>query len=93
MTDTVSLVFLLRFKASHNVITSTTTASAMTQGTSAVVALDSGDYSGQLTTRDIWCSHEPITYAVDNLSNVKVNSEAARGAASWTRTTRQKPRS
>ena len=77
MTDTISGVFT-ELKASHNVITSTTTASAITQGTSAVVALDSAITSVNSQRATFGAAINQLTYAVDNLSNVKVNSEAAR---------------
>ena len=77
MTDTVSGVFT-ELKASHNVITSTTTASAITQGSSAVVALDSAITAVNSQRATFGAAMNQLTYAVDNLSNVKVNSEAAR---------------
>jgi flagellin len=77
MTDTVSGVFT-ELKASHNVITSTTTASALTQGSSAVVALDSAITAVNSQRATFGAAMNQLTYAVDNLSNVKVNSEAAR---------------
>ena len=77
MTDTVSGVFT-EIKASHSVITSTTTASALTQGTSAVVAIDSAITAVNSQRATFGAAMNQLTYAVDNLSNVKVNSEAAR---------------
>ena len=77
MTDTVSGVFT-ELKASHNVITSTTTASAITQGTSAVVALDSAITAVNSQRATFGAAMNQLTYAVDNLSNVKVNAEASR---------------
>ena len=77
MTDTVSGVFT-EIKASHNVITSTTTGSAISQGTSAVVAIDSAITSVNSQRATFGAAMNQLTYAVDNLSNVKVNSEAAR---------------
>ena len=77
MTDTVSGVFT-ELKASHNVITSTTTASAMTQGSSAVVALDSAITAVNSQRATFGAAMNQLTYAVDNLSNVKVNAEASR---------------
>jgi flagellin len=77
MTDTVSGVFT-EIKASHNVITSTTTASALTGGTSAVVAIDSAITAVNSQRATFGAAVNQLTYAVDNLSNVKVNSEAAR---------------
>ena len=77
MTDTVSGVFT-ELKASHSVITSTTTASAITQGTSAVVAVDAAITAVNTQRATYGAAVNQLTYAVDNLSNVKVNSEAAR---------------
>ena len=77
MTDTVSGVFT-ELKASHNVITSTTTASAMTQGSSAVVALDSAITAVNSQRATFGAAMNQLTYAIDNLSNVKVNAEASR---------------
>ena len=77
MTDTVSGVFT-NLKASHAVITSTTTASAITQGTSAVVALDSAITAVNSQRATFGAAMNQLTYAVDNLSNVKVNAEASR---------------
>ena len=77
MTDTASGVFA-ELKASHSVITSTTTASALTQGTSAVVAIDSAITAVNSQRATFGAAMNQLTYAVDNLSNVKVNSEAAR---------------
>ena len=77
MTDTVSGVFT-ELKASHNVITSTTTASAITQGSSAVVALDSAITAVNSQRATFGAAMNQLTYAVDNLSNVKVNAEASR---------------
>ena len=78
MTDTVSGVFTEPIKASHNVITSNTTASAITQGTSAVVALDSAITAVNTQRATYGAAVNQLTYAVDNLSNVKVNAEASR---------------
>ena len=77
MTDTISGVFT-ELKASHNVITSTTTASAITQGTSAVVALDSAITAVNSQRATFGAAMNQLTYAVDNLSNVQVNAEASR---------------
>ena len=77
MTDTVSGVFT-ELKASHSVITSTTTASAITQGTSAVVALDAAITAVNSQRATFGAAMNQLTYAVDNLSNVKVNAEASR---------------
>ena len=76
MTDTVSGVFT-ELKASHNVITFTTTASAITQGTSAVVALDAAITAVNSQRATFGAAMNQLTYAVDNLSNVQVNAEAS----------------
>ena len=73
MTDTVSGVFT-NLKASHAVITSTTTASAITQGTIAVVALYSAITAVNSQRATFGAAMNQLTYAVDNLSNVKVNA-------------------
>ena len=77
MTDTVSGVFT-EIKASHNVITSTTTASAISQGASAVVAIDTAITAVNSQRATFGAAMNQLTYAIDNLANVKVNSEAAR---------------
>jgi flagellin len=77
MTNTVSGVFT-ELTASHSVITSTTTASAITQGTSAVVALDAAITAVNSQRATFGAAMNQLTYAVDNLSNVKVNAEASR---------------
>ena len=55
-----------------------TTASALTKGTSAVVAIDSAITAVNTQRATYGAAVNQLTYAVDNLSNVKVNSEAAR---------------
>ena len=55
-----------------------TTASAMTKGTSAVTAIDSAITAVNSQRATFGAAMNQLTYAVDNLSNVKVNSEAAR---------------
>ena len=76
MTNTASGVFA-ELTASHNVITAATTASAITQGTSAVVAIDAAITAvNQRAT--FGAAVNQLTYAVDNLSNVQVNAEASR---------------
>ena len=77
MTDTGSGVFA-ELKASHSVITSTTTASAITQGTSAVVALDAAITAVNSQRATFGAAINQLTYAVDNLANVQVNAEASR---------------
>ena len=65
----------------HNSATSIaagTTASAISKGTSAVSAIDSAITSVNSQRATFGAAINQLTYAVDNLANVKVNSEAAR---------------
>ena len=55
-----------------------TTASAITKGSSAITALDSAITAVNSQRATFGAAMNQLTYAVDNLSNVKVNSEAAR---------------
>ncbi|MDA0650550.1 MAG: flagellin [Proteobacteria bacterium] len=55
-----------------------TTASAITRGGSAVTAIDSAITAVNSQRATFGAAMNQLTYAVDNLSNVKVNSEAAR---------------
>lgn len=55
-----------------------TTGSAITKGTSAVTAIDSAITAVNSQRATFGAKVNQLTYAVDNLSNVKVNSEAAR---------------
>ena len=55
-----------------------TTASAITKGTSAVSAIDSAITAVNSQRATFGAAVNQLTYAVDNLANVKVNSEAAR---------------
>jgi flagellin len=55
-----------------------TTASAITKGTSAVTAIDSAITAVNSQRATFGAAVNQLTYAVDNLANVKVNSEAAR---------------
>ena len=55
-----------------------TTASALTKGTSAVTAIDTAITNVNTQRATFGAAVNQLTYAVDNLSNVKVNSEAAR---------------
>jgi flagellin len=64
--------------SAHGSIAATTTASALTTATSAVVAIDSTITSVNEQRATFGAKINQLTYAVDNLSNVKVNSEAAR---------------
>ena len=59
-------------------ITAGTTASALTKGTSAVTAIDTAITNISTQRATFGAAINQLTYAVDNLSNVKVNSEAAR---------------
>ena len=77
LTNDTSGVFNV-LTSSHATITSDTTASAITQGTSAVVALDSAITAVNSQRATFGAAMNQLTYAVDNLSNVKVNAEASR---------------
>lgn len=77
MTNSASGVFA-ELTASHNVITAATTASAITQGTSAVVAIDAAITAVNSQRATFGAAMNQLTYAVDNLSNVQVNAEASR---------------
>jgi len=55
-----------------------TTASAITKGTSAVNAIDSAITAVNSQRATFGAAVNQLTYAVDNLANVKVNSAAAR---------------
>ena len=59
-------------------LTAGTTASALTKGTSAVTAIDTAITNVSTQRATFGAAMNQLTYAVDNLSNVKVNSEAAR---------------
>ena len=59
-------------------LTAATTASALTKGTSAVTAIDTAITNVNSQRATFGAAMNQLTYAVDNLSNVKVNSEAAR---------------
>ena len=59
-------------------ITAGTTGSALTKGTSAVTAIDTAITNVNSQRATFGAAMNQLTYAVDNLSNVKVNSEAAR---------------
>ena len=64
--------------SAHGSIAAGTTASALTTATSAVVAIDATITSVNAQRATFGAKINQLTYAVDNLSNVKVNSEAAR---------------
>ncbi len=55
-----------------------TTASAITTATSAIVAIDSAITSVNSQRATFGAAMNQLTYAVDNLSNVRVNAEASR---------------
>ena len=65
-------------KVAASAITAGTTASALTKGTSAVTAIDTAITNVSTQRATFGAAINQLTYAVDNLSNVKVNSEAAR---------------
>jgi flagellin len=50
----------------------------LTKGTSAVTAIDTAITNVSTQRATFGAAMNQLTYAVDNLSNVKVNSEAAR---------------
>ena len=78
MRNNGSGVFAALATGSHNVLTSTTTASAVAHGASAIGLIDSAITSVNSQRATFGAAMNQLTYAVDNLSNVKVNSEAAR---------------
>ena len=59
-------------------LTAGTTASALTKGTSAVTAIDTAITNVNSQRATFGAAMNQLTYAVDNLSNVKVNAEASR---------------
>ena len=59
-------------------LTAGTTASALTKGTSAVTAIDSAITNVNSQRATFGAAMNQLTYAVDNLSNVKVNAESSR---------------
>ncbi len=59
-------------------LTAVTTASALTKGTSAVTLIDTAITNINTQRATFGAAINQLNYAVDNLSNVKVNSEAAR---------------
>jgi len=68
----------LPIHASAESIAAGTTASAISKGTSAVAVIDSAITSVNSQRATFGAAVNQLTYAVDNLANVKVNSEAAR---------------
>ena len=77
LTNTNSGVFA-SLTASHASIAAATTASAITTATSAVVAIDSAITAVNSQRATFGAAINQLTYAVDNLANVKVNAEASR---------------
>ena len=77
MTNTTSGVFHV-LTSSHATITAATTASAITQGTSVVVAIDAAITAVNSQRATFGAAVNQLTYAVDNLSNVQVNAESSR---------------
>ena len=70
-------------KAGHS-LSSTTTAQALTVASSAIVQIDSAITTVNTQRATYGAAMNQLSYAVDNLSNVKVNSEAARSRISDT---------
>ena len=64
--------------SAHGSIDAGTAASAITTATSAVVAIDSAISSVNSQRATFGAAVNQLTYAVDNLSSVKVNAEASR---------------
>ena len=64
--------------SAHGFISAQTTASAMTTATAAVTEIDNVITSVNSQRATFGAKINQLTYAVDNLANVKVNSEAAR---------------
>ncbi|MDC1160618.1 flagellin [Luminiphilus sp.] len=64
--------------SAHGSIAAGTTASAITTATSAVVAIDAAITSVNSQRATFGAAINQLTYAVDNLANVKVNAEASR---------------
>ena len=78
MTNTASGVFAALATGSHATLVAATTASALTTGSSAVGLIDTAITNVNSQRATFGAAMNQLTYAVDNLSNVKVNSEAAR---------------
>jgi len=77
LTNTASGVFA-SLTASHASISAATTADAITTATSAAVAIDSAITAINSQRATYGAAINQLTYAVDNLANVKVNAEASR---------------
>ena len=78
MRNNGSGVFAALATGSHATLVAATTASAITGGTSAVGLIDTAITAVNSQRATYGAAMNQLTYAVDNLSNVKVNSEAAR---------------
>lgn len=78
MRNNGSGVFAALATGSHATIAETTTASAVTAGASAIGLIDTAITSVNSQRATFGAAMNQLTYAVDNLSNVKVNSDAAR---------------
>ena len=77
-TNTASGVFAGLATGSHATLVAATTASAITGGTSAVGLIDAAITAVNSQRATFGAAMNQLTYAVDNLSNVKVNAEASR---------------
>ena len=77
MTNTPSGVFHV-ITSSFPAISAATTAAAIVQNTSAVAAIDTAITAVNSQRATFGAAMNQLTYAVDNLSNVKVNAEASR---------------
>jgi len=64
--------------ATGSFISAQTTASAITTGTAAVTAIDSAITAVNNQRATFGAAVNQLTYAIDNLANVKVNAEASR---------------
>ena len=78
MRNNGSGVFTALATGSHATLVATTTTSALTGGASAVGLIDTAITSVNSQRSTFGAAMNQLTYAVDNLSNVKVNSEVAR---------------
>ncbi len=77
-TNSGSGVFAGLATGSHANLVAATTASAITGGTSAVNLIDTAITAVNSQRATFGAAVNQLTYAVDNLSNVKVNAEASR---------------
>ena len=78
MRNNGSGVFAALATGSHANLVAATTASAITGGTSAVGLIDTAITAVNSQRATYGAAMNQLTYAVDNLSNVKVNAEASR---------------